>query len=134
VVSKGAAGNWEWEMGVQSAGLPFFVVWDPNPNNPNNPNKILEALSSASLSLGLWHHLVAVVDKMAAKPLLLYVDDASPLPNLSPSAGNERNGTAPLEIGRRAGSEYWPGSIDEVAFYSTALSEAQVLAHITAAR
>jgi hypothetical protein len=48
-------------------------------------------------------------------------------------SGQVGNGTAPIEVGRRYDG-YWPGSIDEVAIYSTALSADQVQAHLAAAR
>jgi large repetitive protein len=129
VVSKGDPNNWEWGMGVQEGGLPFCIVWDPG------GGLILEWLSSTRIQLALWHHLVTVVDKAASMPVIIYLDGFPTQGNLSTGPGQEESGNAPLEIGRRATTTtYWPGSIDEVAFYSTALSMAQVQAHLDAAR
>jgi Concanavalin A-like lectin/glucanases superfamily len=114
-------------MGVTEGGFPFCIVWELG------NALILEWLSSTRIQLGLWHHLVAVVDKTAFMPVVIYLDRVALPGALSTGPGQEQSGMAPLEIGRRT-SGYWPGSIDEVAFYSIPLSRAQVQAHFDAAR
>ena len=100
---------------------------------------MLDVNSVAVLNDGNWHHLVAVVNGSA---VTLYVDGAS-------SASGTISGT--INAGTTTANPNWfsiaadnsgspvndlllTGSLDEVAFYPTALSAARVAAHYSAAR
>ncbi len=95
--------------------------------------------STKSTADGLWHHLVGVCDEVNSN-VVLYVDGVQ---NGITSGFNSGLGilspTTPLTIGARRQStttDYnfqFNGTIDEVAFYGTALTPAQVLAHYYAA-
>jgi hypothetical protein len=44
-------------------------------------------------------------------------------------SGSIYSNTAPVEIGRIAGDDYWNGFIDEVRIYNRALTPKEILAH-----
>ena len=77
--------------------------------------------------LNQWTHLVGTFD---GTNQVLYVNGQRVV---SQAALLSVNTAAPLNIGRGAndqsGAFYWPGSIDEVAVYGTALTASQVLDH-----
>jgi hypothetical protein len=89
---------------------------------------------------GLWHHLVGVCDE-ANSNVVLYVDG---IQNGITTGFNSGLGilgrTTPLTIGSRRQSTttaynfQFIGTIDDVAFYNTALTPAKVLAHYYAAK
>jgi hypothetical protein len=81
------------------------------------------------LNDGVWHHIVATRVRGGAKQL--YVDgvlEASGITNSNPLAANPI-----VAIGANIyDGRYFSGSIDEVAFYFTALTGEQILAHYNA--
>jgi hypothetical protein len=72
-----------------------------------------------------WHHVVATYDNANAR---IYVDGA--LKATTASTVHLTSNTQPLLIGRDSGSAYFfGGTIDEVAVYPAALSQARIQAH-----
>jgi len=87
-----------------------------------------DAVAQAPITYGVWTHLVLTSDGSTAR---LYVNG---LLAASASGGYAVNPSVPLGIGAGTydGStwmQYFPGSIDEVAVYGTALSAARIQAH-----
>lgn len=81
------------------------------------------------LADGLWHHVVATKNGATVK---LYIDGV----DRTGTVTNEtcQSNTAALTIGaENTVEEFFKGSIDEVAVYATALSEARIKAHYQAA-
>lgn len=89
-----------------------------------------KTITGSALSLNTWHHIVCTWD---GTMLRLYADGAqvaSGAQSPGPTAGMNA-----LYIGRRhdaIGSPFFPGRIDEVAIYSTALSAARITSHYNA--
>lgn len=84
---------------------------------------------------GKWHHVV-FTKIVASNVWKLYVD-AVDVTNAgtAPSTATTTPATNHNTIGSNQGSsQFFTGTIDEVAFYNVALSQAQVLAHYTASR
>lgn len=88
-------------------------------------------LSGPAASLNEWAHLVGTYDGTTAR---FYVNGVLVS---SSASGFSPNTTYGLRIGAGAtegpGAYFWPGRVDEVAVYSTALSTTQVQAHYAAA-
>jgi hypothetical protein len=86
-------------------------------------------LTGGPYTIGEWSHLVAVWNGSSAT---LYVNGVSVG---SQAAGYVANTDAPLGIGAYSadnpGDNAFTGSLDEVAFYNTALTSATILAHYT---
>ncbi|HWX22817.1 MAG TPA: LamG-like jellyroll fold domain-containing protein [Candidatus Binatia bacterium] len=74
---------------------------------------------------GTWYHVAAVFDGTTAT---LYVNGTAVVS--SPPTNYVAGTAGPLAVGCRADTTFfWHGVADEVAFYSTPLSSAQILAH-----
>lgn len=75
-----------------------------------------------------WHHCVATKDGTS---VFLYIDGV----DVTGSVSNQTltNTAQQLAVGSNLGGEWFNGSLDEFALYSTALSAARVLAHYEAA-
>jgi hypothetical protein len=87
-----------------------------------------DAVAQAPITYGVWTHLVLTSDGTTAR---LYVDG---LLAASAPGGYAVNPSVPLGIGAGTydGStwlQYFPGSIDDVAVYGTALSQTRIQAH-----
>jgi hypothetical protein len=78
----------------------------------------MDAFSGTSVTANSWHHLVLVFDSNAHK-LRFFIDGA--LASEKQAAGVLQYRYCPMVIGR-----LFKGLIDEVCFYGTALSEAEV--------
>ena len=90
-------------------------------------------LTGGDYALNTWNHVVVTWDGNAPT---LYVNgvDTGAVPSATGAANYNVNTTDPLSIGAYAnGGTAINGSIDEVAFYGTALSPAQIQAHYNAA-
>lgn len=85
---------------------------------------------------GAWHHVVVVFDSSSTANFYLDGQLTDSIAGPSPAASSPSN----LNIGRNpipdggGFSEYWNGSIDEVAIYGAELTADQILAHYQAAK
>jgi hypothetical protein len=98
--------------------------WEFRTHNGVTANKVI----GGTVQLGAWTHLVGVYDGIATR---LYVNGTPvgfPVTNTYAP-----NTVTPLRIGGGAnegsGAFFWPGSIDEVALYGTALTASRISAH-----
>jgi concanavalin A-like lectin/glucanase superfamily protein len=120
-------------ISLTAAGVPYFDV------RPDGSNAYAEIFDPAHhLNDGAWHHLVGVRDIPGAK-LVLYVDGALVVSTnlagaaLGPLTNNDGE-VDPVLIGGsgiagQAGySAYFSGAIDEVSYYTSPLTAAQVAA------
>lgn len=83
------------------------------------------ATSASRIDDGQWHLLDLTFD---GSSLRLYVDGASPVS--SSVSGTLQFASNALQVGRQDGTGGWfAGSIDDVAFYATALTGSQIAAH-----
>ncbi len=88
-------------------------------------------ITGGTYTPGAWTHVVAVWD--GATPSL-YVDGVNTSAAVSGPGGYNASGTAIFSVGAYdTGANPFTGAIDETAFYSAALSPAQILAHYNAA-
>ena len=89
------------------------------------------SITGGTYTPGTWTHVVAVWD--GATPSL-YVDGVNTNAAVSGPGGYNASGTAIFSVGAYdTGSNPFNGAVDETAFYSTALSPANILAHYNAA-
>src|SRR2546423_9320988 len=81
------------------------------------------------LLIGVWYHVAVTYDGTTAILYLNGQNIAQNTPSLTLATG-----TFAYDIGRNPSytNDYVPGAIDEVAFYSTALSATRILAHYNA--
>lgn len=87
------------------------------------------AVTTGDLNDGAWHHIVAVY--VPSTTLRIYVDGVADA-NAATIPASVATGTALLEIGAyNQGVNFFTGSIDEVAIYST-LSAGRIAAHYAA--
>ena len=129
IVSKAAAGAYEHSLRVHPNGSVEMVLWAPNGDTYQ-----AAATPAGAVAAGQWVHLVATCENRVA--CRVYVNGVQ---RGSATGGwgttGPANGTAPLNIGRRAdGTQYLNATIDEVAIYSGALSPTRVQAHYNAGR
>jgi hypothetical protein len=124
-----AAATSDFQAIVSSTGLDFvhFQAYVAGQNvvyaTPNNAN-----LPIISQSLAGWHHVV-----MTAKSgeQALYIDGT--LAGSASATFTNLTGASSLRIGSGYSNRFFNGLIDEVAIYSTALTEAQIDTHYAAA-
>jgi hypothetical protein len=92
-----------------------------------NDKTIVPAATTSYLD-NIWHHVVFTRNKLGGA-LVLYVDGASVGALTSAATASISNSTR-ISIGRiHTGANYFSGSLDEVAVYSTYLPPATVLKH-----
>ncbi len=85
-------------------------------------------VTSRPLPVGVWTHVVATYD---GATMQIYLDGVRS--GRAPSSLSLENSTTKFTIGA-SGDDYFPGGLDEVTVYGTALSPEQVLAHYNAGR
>lgn len=125
---SGGSANEQFALDISGGVFRFFT---------RTPDDTLTEATASGGPDSAWHHLVGVYDGPGGN-LLLYVDGELSGSASVPAAG-VRASTFAVSIGsKRSGvdPEYdqtFDGSIDEVAFYGTALSSERVLAHFGAA-
>ncbi|BCU79172.1 LamG-like jellyroll fold domain-containing protein [Luteolibacter sp. LG18] len=116
----GRAG-WLIYQGDAATGFNFRTY------NLNGSTPAVNITSGAGVTAGSWHHVVATWDS-AAGVGKLYVNGA--LKATSAATTFAPNFDKPFTLGARSDDAFvWQGSIDEPAYYTAALSDAQVLAH-----
>ncbi|HNQ90370.1 MAG TPA: hypothetical protein PKM73_17280 [Verrucomicrobiota bacterium] len=93
--------------------------------------QIYQAVPVANVG-GSWHHLAAVFDRQDANSTFTLYWDGLPVTTTYQGIGASPG--SPTQIGSSSpvGQEVWLGAIDEVAFYSQALSATAVRAHYEA--
>jgi hypothetical protein len=89
--------------------------------------------SGVSIADGRWHHVAETFQSGTANGTKLYVDGTLAL-TTTVTIGNETHDALVSSGASDVPQQFFPGSIDEVAYYGTALSAARVQAHVTAAR
>lgn len=88
-----------------------------------NGSSFYRKYSSSAINDGSWHHVVGVRDR-SANTIELFIDGVSQ-GTVSTSGDPVKNGSTPAYIGSLAGDN-WIGSIDEVAYWSRALTSTEV--------
>ncbi|GAA4684253.1 hypothetical protein GCM10025780_32700 [Frondihabitans cladoniiphilus] len=91
----------------------------------------VSAISPNSYNDGVWHHVVMTRTRSTGS-IVLFVDGAQ----VATATGGTQSLTSPTEIdfGRLANDKgnYYRGSLDDIALYTSALTPAQVLSHYQA--
>lgn len=109
-----------WAMDVNSAGLArFYVV--------NSATSTFIAASTARVDDSATHHVAGTFDGTNVK---LYVDGA--LVATTAFSGTLNTGSPNMEVGRRSDGGYFTGTLDEFAFYGSALTATRIAAHYAA--
>lgn len=123
----GRAG-WLIYQGDANTGFNFRTY------NRNGSNTAVSINSGTGVTAGAWHHVVITWDSVAAVGKIyvngvLKATSTAVTPGGPNSATYEPNNISPITLGSRAGGFGWSGAIDEPAYYTSVLSDAQVLAH-----
>jgi Concanavalin A-like lectin/glucanases superfamily len=79
-----------------------------------------------------WHHVAVVWDNSSGSPTTTFYWDGLPVGQTAQGLGNTPESTQLGSSGASAANEGWIGMLDEVAFYSSALSSNSILAHYQA--
>lgn len=118
---SGNSSNYDRHVYMLDSGQLVFGTWTGQTNLITSPS---------SYNDGTWHHMVAT---QGANGMVLYVDGSSvgtnPQTQAQPYTGYWRVGG---DTSWGGSSNYFAGSIDEVAIYGVQLSAAQVAAHVSA--
>lgn len=123
-VSSGNRSGWVFFQRSAATG------WNFNLYNGNG-SEVGRSITGGAYTVGAWNHVVAVWD--GATPSL-YVNGVNTNAAVGGAGGYNASGTAVFSVGAYdTGSNPYTGAIDETAFYSAALSPAQILAHYNAA-
>ncbi len=122
--------GWLIYQGDAATGFNFRAY------NRNASNFTFSLTSGAgSVTAGAWHHVVVTWDSTAAQGKIYVNGVLKATSAVVPASGENTttyvpNDINPISLGSRgAGAFPWSGDIDEPAYYTTALSDAQVLAH-----
>jgi hypothetical protein len=89
--------------------------------------------SGVTIADGRWHHVVEAFHLGTAGATKLYVDGTLAL-STTISADNETHDALIGNGSSDTPTQFFPGAVDEVAYYGTTLSATRVQAHFTAAR
>jgi autotransporter-associated beta strand protein len=132
-----------WRENTDTFGREGWLVYQGDANtgfnfrtyNKNGGAVALSINSGTGVTAGAWHHVVVTWNHSAAVGKI-YVNGVlkNTSPVVAPAGTNSRtfdpNTSGAFTIGSRSdGAFAWAGDTDEAAFYTTALSDAQVLAH-----
>jgi hypothetical protein len=77
--------------------------------------------NNTGISTGVWHHVAVTFD---GSTMRAYVDGVAS--GTGAALGAMFNSTAPVEIGARNNAHFFDGTIDEVRFWSRALTQAEI--------
>lgn len=108
---------------IDNVGKINFFTWDTGPH---------ALVTSSAYTDGAWHHVAASLGAAGAK---LYVDGALVDSNAALTTGNNSSGywrwggSELIGFGNRPTSDYFVGTLDEVAIYSTQLTDQQIARH-----
>ncbi|MCX6924267.1 MAG: hypothetical protein NT154_13800, partial [Verrucomicrobia bacterium] len=113
-----------WVLYQIASGANFIWSFRTYPGG-NNINAVV-TLNSSPISAGTWYH-VAVVYQTNRVALVVDGVEAASANNPGPLAANY---VLPFAIGARSeNASWWGGTADEVAYYTNALSAAEIAAH-----
>jgi Concanavalin A-like lectin/glucanases superfamily len=113
------------------AGVAFLVnsphiYWEANPAGGTGSIQ----LAANNVLNGQWHHIVGVVERGATDRSRIYVDGVLRNTQDHASAGWNLSSGLSMAIGAaRPPVGFFPGALDDVAIYPTALTPAQIQAH-----
>jgi hypothetical protein len=116
VISKGAPGQWEFALQVDTTGVPSFVLWNLNGSN-------YARVTGGQILTSQWHHIVATLEKGTLARLY---QDGFIVGSSTNFNGDTGEGRSPIYLGRRGDAQFLKGWVDEVAFYRQALSGEEV--------
>jgi hypothetical protein len=108
-----------WQLRLNGGNLEFVKI----------AGGIVTITHTATLNNGAWHHVAVTYD---GTNLVFYIDGA---PVKTTAMSSPAGAATPIRIGCNwvgSPAAVWNGQIDEAAFYSTALSAAQIAAHVAA--
>ena len=115
--------------GLSRLGWVFYQATNTWQFRLGGSNGYVAALSGGSAQTNLWHHLAGVYDGAKAS---LYVNGQR-VAGPTSAAGFSPNQDVPLRLGATTiPNRTYDGWVDEVAFYTQALSPATVAAHYSA--
>ena len=95
-------------------------------------NTASRAISDVNNNDGNWHHVAVTFDK-PTNILKLYIDGTLRDTKTQGTTGTGGNRFVTIAANNGGALQWFPGSVDEVAVYGTALSSTQVAAHYAAA-
>ncbi len=117
-----SSGNLQWWIGLSSNGRALFDLHSPSEG-------VTVGDKSPDLNDGAWHHIVAVRDERINKNYLYVDGNKIDSVIINYTASFESNAQITLGYLNITPFYYYSGSIDEVAFYSAALSDSDILEH-----
>lgn len=114
ILSKGST---SWKMGINTAGMPYFVCSGLSGTNILTGN--------TSLADGLWHHLAGVYD-CNSQSISIYLDGAVDAWAAASGVIDDNNLDIWIGDDPQTAGEGWNGVIDNVCIYNDALTLLQV--------
>ncbi len=126
--------NSQYQGVVASRAYPNgWVIYKDNNNNwsfwINSGAGMLAVTSPDAISNSTWYHLVATFDGTTAKLYVNGIQVASGTPSTFTANSSQ---TLTIGQGEPGSTFFFAGRVDEVSFYNTALSKAQVTSHFQA--
>ncbi|VGO16683.1 Bacillopeptidase F [Pontiella desulfatans] len=115
-IAKGTSGAWEYALYLKNDGSVRFSIWTLSGSG-------YAAASGGSVAPNQWHHVVGTLRK--GQFARIYLDGVL-VGEDTTFSGNTGDGTAPFYIGRRGDGYYFPGLVDEVMLFDTALSSNEI--------
>jgi prepilin-type N-terminal cleavage/methylation domain-containing protein len=127
IIGKGllTGARWSLSLGEVNAKLQFFI-------EDANGHQVIIGSSGSNYSVGVWYHVVAIIDKQNGK-FQIYRNGLHDIvdADISVIVGSMA-GTGPILIGKKVygdSNPYFNGLIDEVHIYSEALSSGEGQKH-----
>lgn len=111
-----------WGASLLSGGIQAISYNDANLSTP-----------SGTFNDDAWHHVVIVHDYSGTGVATLYVDGSSVSTDSSLTTSNNSASSSAITIANNGGVGGFTGTLDEFAYYTSALSAARVQAHYDAA-
>jgi|GEM_PF-2172616 len=128
------ASDWQRIVGKGDATHRNYGIWEENGAGQrllfqqyNSGSSVLHFFSNSTIPLNVWTHVAAVVQGSTGYLYINGVLDATGARSGPPSTSAD-----PLRIGYGQVHTYFPGYVDEVAIYASALSGSRIAAHYAA--